>query len=357
MAKCIKCEDKIGLFEKNYNGLCERCNRKKNERDQLIAQCPLFSPKVKHTIGNDQQIIAFAFSPDADLLATGGLDGSVLLYDFKKDKQLCGFENHSKAVLALAFSSDGRFLATAGRDKCINVYDMMSRLLVKTLTHHDDWVNTVVFASESHLLLSAGADRQIVAWDLDADKMIVKIENNSNVDILAISQDGKTIASGDGAGHIKLWDLGSGSNLHDFAAHDFWISSLAFSKDQKHLVSCSRDMYLRKWNIEDKSLEKEKFISTPEKRSMFEGAILHPHINCAVSERDGMIAVSVRYPQESPSLLFLNKHELSPIKEIDCDGDSFIKLEFSKDGMYLGVEKNSDLVVYKIYLEAGDIDD
>jgi WD40 repeat protein len=54
---------------------------------------------------------------------------------------------------------------------------------------------------------------------------------------LAISPDGKKLASGAWDGRIKLWDLSTGKERANFPAHSDRVYALAFTPDGKALVS------------------------------------------------------------------------------------------------------------------------
>jgi WD40 repeat protein len=63
-----------------------------------------------------------------------------------------------------------------------------------------------------------------------------------------LSRDGKTIAYQDG--RIKLVDLATGKEIGQLAGHsDMVITGLAFSEDNKSLISAGEDMTIRVWNI------------------------------------------------------------------------------------------------------------
>src|SRR5262249_9854225 len=55
--------------------------------------------------------------------------------------------------------------------------------------------------------------------------------SNRPVAAVAFSPDKKTLATGDEAGNITLWDAASGTMRGDFKAHDRMIWSLTFSRD------------------------------------------------------------------------------------------------------------------------------
>ena len=65
---------------------------------------------------------------------------------------------------------------------------------------------------------------------------------------IAISHDGKTLASGSWDRTIKLWDLETGSLLRTFIGHTNLVDSVAFSPDGRYIASGSWDKTIRLWN-------------------------------------------------------------------------------------------------------------
>ena len=58
---------------------------------------------------------------------------------------------------------------------------------------------------------------------------------------LDFSPDGKTLASGDGTGHLRLWDPASGRLLHDNAAHSNWVFAIEWSRDGSQIITGGGD--------------------------------------------------------------------------------------------------------------------
>jgi WD40 repeat protein len=64
----------------------------------------------------------------------------------------------------------------------------------------------------------------------------------------AFSPDGKTLASGDEKGTIKLWDVPSGKELASFAGHAGEVLCLAISADGKVLAPGGQDKKIKLWD-------------------------------------------------------------------------------------------------------------
>ncbi len=105
-------------------------------------------------------------SPDSDLLAAGGSDGSVTLWDLASGNPVRVFHAHSGAVWAVAFSPDSHHLASAGSDGAIRLWDPATGQPTHTLHGHTRAVWAVAFSPDGHHLASASDDGAIRLWDL-----------------------------------------------------------------------------------------------------------------------------------------------------------------------------------------------
>jgi hypothetical protein len=88
------------------------------------ALARLSTVRLRHPGG----VVALAYSPDGRVLATGGSEGTVGLWDLATGKELRKLKGHDGAVLALAFSADGRRLISGGRDTTALIWDVAGAL-------------------------------------------------------------------------------------------------------------------------------------------------------------------------------------------------------------------------------------
>ncbi|MFN8376131.1 MAG: hypothetical protein U0694_25065 [Anaerolineae bacterium] len=109
---------------------------------------------------------AVAFSPDGSLIASGGRDNLVRLWDAATGINLAQMPGHSNWVTRVAFSPDGTRLLSGSNDTTVRLWDVANRALLQTFTQHTAPVTGVAFNPDSLLLASGDLDGTI--WIADA---------------------------------------------------------------------------------------------------------------------------------------------------------------------------------------------
>nr|MDZ8047853.1 serine/threonine-protein kinase [Nostoc sp. DedQUE02] len=134
--------------------------------------------------------------------------------------------------------------------------------LPKPLKGHSSDVNSVAFSPDGTTLASASDDKTIKLWNIASGEEIRTLQGHSNwIWAVGFSPDSKTLASGSADTTIKLWNLETGKLIRTLQGHTDGVTSVAFSPDGKTLASgsASKDMKIKLWN-----LETGKLISTLE---------------------------------------------------------------------------------------------
>jgi len=123
------------------------------------------------------------------------------------------------ALKDLALSPDGRWLVAGGERGELIVFDAESGKLVERLEGHDPKagnigsVKAVRFSADGGILISAGNDRRIIHWSVPDWQIQHQWQAPAAVWSLALSPDGKTLASGGGHDGITLWSMATGKQL------------------------------------------------------------------------------------------------------------------------------------------------
>ncbi|NEP81410.1 MAG: WD40 repeat domain-containing protein [Okeania sp. SIO3B3] len=125
-----------------------------------------------------------------------------------------------------------------------------------TLSGHKGWVYAVAISSDGKTLASSSYDGVIKIWNLTNGKLLHTINAHADaIGSLAISPDGKILASGSWDNRIKLWNIANGSPLQTLESHTDDVKAIAISSDGKILASGSYDGVIKIWNLNTGSVE------------------------------------------------------------------------------------------------------
>ncbi|MEG4232098.1 AAA-like domain-containing protein [Microcoleus sp. Pol11C3] len=123
-----------------------------------------------------------------------------------------------------------------------------------SLEEHSGSVWGVAISSNGKILASASADKTIKLWNLESQKPIATLTgHSSSVNSVAFSPDGKTLASASADKTIKIWNLESQKPIATLTGHSISVNNVAFSPDGKTLASASEDMTIKLWHLQSQT--------------------------------------------------------------------------------------------------------
>ncbi|XP_051571584.1 transducin beta-like protein 3 [Myxocyprinus asiaticus] len=169
--------------------------------------------KIIHSIEQDDQedITSFSLSPDDEMLVTASRALLLKQWDWKQEKCTRSWRAiHNVPVASMTFDCTSTLLATGGCDGTIKLWDIVKQYCTHNLKGSSGVVHLVEFHPDiSKLqLFSSSADCGIRIWDLRTSKCICVLESHySAVTSLAFAPDGQTLVSSGRDKICTVWDL------------------------------------------------------------------------------------------------------------------------------------------------------
>ena len=227
-------------------------------RDTTVIVWDLSTGKMLHRFFGPKEwawVDSVAFSPDGRLVAAGYFgEHYVRVFDVKAGRQVALLDcrplwvDSPVAVERVAFSPDGRFLAAASGEG-VGIWRV------------GDWKLTKVLATALRDVLSVSAlpGPKLLAWgdyfgrarifDFRSRKVLSTPAHPTHLSSVALSPDGRLLASGDEEGWVCLWRLPRLELVRKWRAHNRPICFLCFSPGGRVLATGGREGRVRLWDV------------------------------------------------------------------------------------------------------------
>jgi WD40 repeat protein/serine/threonine protein kinase len=274
--------------------------------------------------GHQDVLLSVAWSPDGRLVATGGMDGGICLWDRETATLRTSLTGHRMPVTSLALSPDGMRLVSTGCDQGrppeLKVWDVVAGREVADFASslasadlrqfcaasiHDTRSMRIMALSRDGRLVAANDEdeskRSLRVFDLNSGRLVRSLCNDAmqwrTVTALEFSPDGRTVAIGfhgdvssTGAG-VSLLDLATGREAAILEHPPTTIvRALAFSMDGKILFTKVSKGTLTRWNL---ATRQPKVLFDSSERVVYGGVLaVSPDgatVVCASSDKESTV--------------------------------------------------------------------
>ena len=199
--------------------------------------------------GHVGAVNSVAFSPVSKsiLLASGGADGTVRLWNWVDDQappQVSVFAHLGAPIHTLAFSPSDMELAVGGDDKLVRVYDLATNQTKYTFTEHTGAIYSLAFSADGTMLVSTDGDNDLRLWDLLTGLPINQSNPAPGYRHNAIFSPYNNFLATD-FGYSTIWSYVSDtidvSNSERLIQHTSVIRGMAYNQDGTRFASASED--------------------------------------------------------------------------------------------------------------------
>ena len=250
------------------NNLVETLKKIKDfssENVYKIVYCPESLFRVKPLTrggtvleGHSDSILTVQFSPDGNLLCSGGGDTILRFWDMNTDTPIDinkkenededenNFQIHNAWILNITFSPDGSLLITGDVDGYFGIWDPIKYIpkISKATKAHKKWITSISFKplhlyKENEIIkfISTGKDGFLKMWNATTGKIIIST--------LAHEQSiTKTIWSGENIIYtcsedqtVKIFDENL-SHIKTLHGHSHWINTMALNTEYILRTGC-----------------------------------------------------------------------------------------------------------------------
>ncbi|KAK3263538.1 hypothetical protein CYMTET_27663 [Cymbomonas tetramitiformis] len=246
------------------------------EQSDSVPDATQFSFQEQYTLGGcSGKVTCCSFSSDGKLLAGGGHDKCVVLWDVDSKAKVSSLEGHQMRITDLRFSpAQEPLLASSSCDKTVRIWNCDgSSPIPVTLNGHGAAVNSIDFHPyKTEILCSCDSEGEIRYWNVATASCLSYFRGGSACTRFQ-PLEGRRIASVSDTS-ITVFDVESQQELLVLEGHTQPINSLCWSADGSTLISASEDS-VRMWAIGGGS-EGECFSECVSNGNKFHSCAFHP---------------------------------------------------------------------------------
>ncbi len=216
-----------------------------------ILDIPL-NKEVETLTAHTKGVTSLAFSPDGELVLSGGGDHHLMLWGGEYGELMHLFRGHKEAIRAAIPSSDREHIASISEGQEIKVWNIRNRKVLREFEPHKKGVLAIAFSPDGQLILSAGLDKvkpaslySLKLWDISKKKwwqlskkpVATLVEHDAPITIVAFSPNGKRVLFGDNKGGLKILDIETKREVHTLPGGLEAVETAAFSSDGTFLLT------------------------------------------------------------------------------------------------------------------------
>ncbi|TIB05736.1 hypothetical protein E3P96_00955 [Wallemia ichthyophaga] len=207
-----------------------------------------------HTLSISQEkVTSVDINPSGEWLAFGAKKlGQLLVWEWQSESYVLKQQGHYSDMNTVSYAPDGQLVATGGDDGKVKLWNLSSGFCTVTFSDHSAAISQVEFAKQGKVLLSASLDGTVRAYDLIRYRNFRTFTSPSPTQFssMTVDESGEVLAAGSiDTFEIFLWSVQTGKLMDVMSGHEGPVSGLSFGPGGAQLASSSWDRTIRVWDI------------------------------------------------------------------------------------------------------------
>ena len=194
-------------------------------------------------------VTALVLSSNQRFVISGGQEGEVRVWELRSRELVSHLKEHTMMVTCIALFDDDVHALTCSRDRSFLCWDLRREKRISNQTQRMGGMNAIALSRDQTQVMTVGQERKITYWDLREANPVQVADHEGEARCIAVSYTGQFIATGSNDQLVRLWDYATGRKIMDGVGHSGPVLSVAFSPDDRQLVSVGEDGCVFVWNV------------------------------------------------------------------------------------------------------------
>lgn len=204
--------------------------------------------------GDEESVSTIALSPDGKTIAAGSSDGTVRLWDVEMGKAVAKLAGHTLNVWTICWSADGEHVVSGSLDGTARVWDVGSGKLVpkQLIKSGHECVQAVIYSPDITKIATGGYNEDAIKiWNSKTGELLTTIKHDDSVFSLAWTSDQKKLVSGSSDGSIRIFDTTTWKEIAILEPrHQNTVYAISLFPNDRLLASASWDATACLWNLD-----------------------------------------------------------------------------------------------------------
>jgi len=217
-----------------------------------VLLCAVAEPAAADLVGHTAPVRDIVISKDGHRALTTGFDDLVILWDLDKNEPRLEFVGHEAAVNAAAFLGPDR-IASVGDDGTLRIWDAATAKPLLKIDAHAKKTVSIAISPDGRFIATGAWDRLVKVWDAGTGRLVREFDGHrASVNAVAFTGDGRFVLSGGYGGYVWLWPVDpTEGEARLIASTGFPVNDMAVSGDGKVLAVGAADGKVRTFSLAD----------------------------------------------------------------------------------------------------------